>query len=74
MSDLVVEQLNEGIAYIVAPGEDGESAKVATVYRMADGWHSKLAAEHTRHAWSGPFDSPEETLADLSRSQLKRTS
>ena len=46
-------------------GTDGGRTRVATVYLMSDGWHTKLDSDHTRHGWSGPYSSAEEALEKL---------
>ena len=74
MDDMIIERMNEGLAHILEQRQVGETTRVATVYRMTDGWHSKLAAEHTRHAWSGPFTTPEAALAAISSDRLERPS
>ncbi len=40
----------------------GMNQRVASVFQMADGWHTKRADEHTGSAWSGPFESAEHAL------------
>lgn len=74
MDDMIIERTGEGLAHILVQNEVGETTRVATVYHMTDGWHSKLAAEHTRHAWSGPFITPEAALVAISRNRLERAS
>jgi hypothetical protein len=40
----------------------GANMKVASVFKMADGWHTKRADDHTGNAWSGPYASAEDAL------------
>jgi hypothetical protein len=68
MKKTVLEPHNDGMWFIATISEVGERQRLATVYRMKDGWHTKLASVHTRHAWSGPYDSPEAALDVLSPS------
>ena len=63
MQKIVLEAQNDGLAFILSSNDDDDAPKrLATVYRMKDGWHTKLATQHTRHAWSGPFASAEDAL------------
>ena len=50
------------VPVISRPTDSGTSKKVASVFQMADGWHTKRAEDHTGSAWSGPFDSAEQAL------------
>lgn len=59
MYKLTLDILNDGRATVLGVDDQIEPKQVATIYRMKDGWHTKLANDHTRHAWSGPFESPE---------------
>jgi hypothetical protein len=65
---------NETTAVIVQAIANGESQKLATVYKLKDGWHSKRADLHTAQAWSGPYSSAEDALVafrtEEQRSQL----
>jgi hypothetical protein len=65
MHEIVLDVQNDGLAYVLACKVGEEPTRLASVYRMKDGWHTKLASDHTRHAWSGPFDSAEDALAAL---------
>jgi hypothetical protein len=38
---------------------------MARLYLLKDGWHAKLANIHTRQAWSGPYDTPEDAVTAL---------
>jgi hypothetical protein len=62
MQNLILDVHNDGLAFILAAKDDGEPTRLATVYRMKDGWHTKLASQHTRHAWAGPFESAQDAL------------
>ena len=68
MRNLVLAIENDGLATILMSDEEGEPQRFATIYRMKDGWHTKLASQHTRHAWAGPFDTAEEAFQALKAS------
>ncbi|WP_157411960.1 hypothetical protein [Agreia sp. Leaf283] len=68
MKKIVLDVQNDGLAFILEARDDDEPNRLATVYRMKDGWHTKLATQHTRHAWSGPFDSAEDALEAMEAS------
>lgn len=68
MQKIVLEAQNDGLAFILASNHHETPKRLATVYRMTDGWHTKLATQHTRHAWSGPFDSAEDALEAMKAS------
>lgn len=38
---------------------------IARVYHLQDGWHVKLTDVHTKKAWFGPFDSPEQAVTAI---------
>lgn len=65
MGDVYLENESEKVAVIARRSASGQSTRVATVYLMTDGWHAKSADLHTRHAWSGPYGSPDEALASF---------
>ena len=65
MAEVYLETESEKVAFVMRNAGAGEPVRVATVYLMKDGWHAKSADLHTRHAWSGPFLSPEEALASF---------
>ena len=62
MHKMILDVQNDGLALILSTSDEAESKHLATVYRMKDRWHTELTSEHTRHAWSGPFSSPEDAL------------
>lgn len=62
MSKIVLDIQSDAVAIIFMSGDADEGKRLATVYRMKDGWHAKLTTEHTRHAWSGPFASAEDAF------------
>lgn len=62
MKKFMLEVQSDGLALILESDNDGGSKRLATVYRMKDGWHTKLASQHTRHAWTGPFHSAEDAF------------
>lgn len=68
MHKIVLDVQNDGLALILASDDEGEPTRFATVYRMKDGWHTKLASQHTRHAWTGPFDSAEDAFEAMKAS------
>lgn len=68
MQKIVLEAQNDGLAFILASNDEEAPNRLATVYRMKDGWHTKLATQHTRHAWSGPFVSAEDALEAMKAS------
>lgn len=73
MQKIVLDVQNDGLAFIVVShGDADEPKRLATVYRMKDGWHTKLASQHTRHAWSGPFDSADDALEAMKASVSER--
>jgi hypothetical protein len=71
MTTIDLDVQNDGSALILTSDDAGEPKRLATVYRLKDGWHTKLTAEHTRHAWAGPFESPEEALQAMRASISK---
>ena len=62
MSKIVLDIQSDGVAVILTSEDAAGGKRLATLYRMKDGWHTKLATEHTRHAWSGPFASAEDAF------------
>ncbi|KQO11411.1 hypothetical protein ASF06_01785 [Agreia sp. Leaf244] len=68
MSKIILDVQTDGLAVIFATGHADEHKRLATVYKMKDGWHTKLASEHTRHAWSGPFASAEDAFQAMKAS------
>jgi hypothetical protein len=68
MTKIALDVQNEGLALILASEDGNEPKRLATVYRMKDGWHTKLASQHTRHAWAGPFDSAEDAFEAMKAS------
>jgi hypothetical protein len=62
MDKLVLDRQNDGLALILEANGTGEHKRFATVFLMKDGWHTKLASQHTRHAWAGPFDSVDDAF------------
>jgi hypothetical protein len=65
MGEVYLETESDKVAGIMRDTGAGEPLRVATVYLMTDGWHAKSADVHTRHAWSGPYASPTEALANF---------
>jgi len=68
MHEITLDIQNDGLALILISREGGEPRRLATVYRMKDGWHTKMANEHTRRAWTGPFASAEDAFEALKAS------
>jgi hypothetical protein len=66
MDRTVLEPNSEGVWVIATVRNSGVHERLATVFRLEDGWHAKLTNLHTRHAWSGPYESPEAALEVLS--------
>ena len=65
MSSAIIERHGARRAYILQTDGAERTSRLATVYRMSDGWHAKLSDDHTRDGWSGPYGSPEEALMQL---------
>ena len=65
MTAAIIEHHGARRAYILQTDGDDRTSRLATVYRMSDGWHAKLSDDHTRNGWSGPYGSPEEALSQL---------
>ena len=65
MTAAIIEHHGARRAYILQTDGDDRTSRIATVYRMSDGWHAKLSDDHTRSGWSGPYGSPEEALTQL---------
>jgi hypothetical protein len=66
MNPTTIEHHGDRRAYILHKGDDDTTTRLATVYKMTDGWHAKLNDDHTRRAWSGPYDSAEEAMSRIS--------
>ncbi len=62
---------NETTAVIVRSIANGEIEKLATVYKLKDGWHTKRADLHTAQAWSGPYTSAEDALVVYRREEQR---
>jgi len=60
MTSITIEHHGRRRAYILKADGDNSTTRLATVYRMTDGWHAKLSDDHTQRAWSGPYGSVEE--------------
>lgn len=64
MTPAIIEHHGTRRAYILQ--KDGDNTtRLATVYKMTDGWHAKLSDDHTGRAWSGPYGSAEEAMQQL---------
>jgi hypothetical protein len=66
MTPTIIEHHGARRAYILQQDDDETTTRLATVYKMSDGWHAKLSDDHSRRAWSGPYESPEDALTQLS--------
>ena len=65
MTSAIIEHHGARRAYILKKDDDHRTSRLATVYRMSDGWHAKLSDDHSWNGWSGPYGSPEEALLQL---------
>jgi hypothetical protein len=66
MTPTLIEHQGPRRAYILHKRDDDTTTRLATVYKMTDGWHAKLSDDHTRRAWSGPYESAEEAMTRFS--------
>jgi hypothetical protein len=65
MTPTIIEHHGSRRAYILRTGDNDTTTRLATVYKMTDGWHAKLNDDHTGRAWSGPYDSAEDAMTRL---------
>jgi hypothetical protein len=67
----LLEFENDSTAVIVRPTANGAVEKIARVYRLKDGWHTKRADLHTKQAWAGPYASAEQAFEELTHTSMQ---